>query len=137
MKKTALLALSILALAGVRLEAGSAAADKNGRQDAAPQRVVVPFTAEYDNLIGGHFTCAGFRTTFDNKFPRDEQQCTITDLSTLPPGTYTGTPNYIILGMRYTWNSDFDGVMAHRVRLIVTDNGDGTGLLKLNASYDE
>jgi hypothetical protein len=39
--------------------------------------------------------------------------------------------------MRYTWNSDYDGVMAHRVRLIVTDNGDGTGLLKLNASYDE
>ena len=135
MKKTALLALLILALGGARLESGSRVAGNDAGHESALERTVVPFTAEYDNLIGGHFTCAGFRISFSNKFPRDTEQCTCTDLSSLPPGTYTGTPNYRVNGELYTWSSDYDGVTAYRVRLIVTDNGDGTGQVDVHASY--
>ena len=136
MKKTALLAVLVLALGGARLESSSSVAGNDARHESDLERTVVPFTAEYDNLIGGHFTCEGFRISdIIHRLPRDTEHCTCTDLVSLPPGTYTGHPNYIVNGMQYIWNSDYDGVQAQRVRLIVTDNGDGTGQVDIHASY--
>ena len=132
MKKTALLAVLILALGGTRLvESRSRVA---GNDDL--ERTVVPFTAEYDNVFGGHFTCEGFRISdIINRYPRDTEHCTCTDLVSFPPGTYTGHPNFVVNGAQYSWTSDYDALTAHRVRLIVTDNGDGTGQVDIDATY--
>ena len=133
MKKTALLAVLILALGGARLVESRSRVAGN---ESAPERTVIPFTAEYDNSIGGHFTCEGFRISdIINRFPRDTEHCTCTDLSSFPPGTYTGHPNFVVNGVQYSWTSDYDALTAHRVRLIVTDNGDGTGQVDIDATY--
>ena len=97
----------------------------------------VHFTAEYENLIGGFFTCAGERITktAPKAFTKDSEDCTMTDLSTWPPGTYVGDPVYVVNGVEYVWNSDYDGMQANLVTLIVTDNGDGTGHVALVAYY--
>jgi hypothetical protein len=97
----------------------------------------VHFTAAYQNLIGGFFTCAGERIMRGppHPFTKDSEDCTMTDLSTWPPGTYVGDPFYVVNGVSYTWNSDYDGMLANFVTLIVTDNGDGTGHLALVAYY--
>ena len=137
MKKTALLAVLILALGGARLvESRSRVAGNDSGHESAPERTVVPFTAEYDNVFGGHFTCEGFRISdIIHRLPRDTEHCTCTDLSSLPPGTYTGHPNYVVNGVQYSWTSDYDGLTAQRVRLIVTDNGDGTGQVDVDATF--
>ena len=97
----------------------------------------VHFTAAYQNLIGGFFTCAGERITktAPKPFTKDSEDCTITDLSTFPPGTYVGDPTFIVNGVEYTWSSDYDGMLANLVTLIVTDNGDGTGHIAIVAYY--
>ena len=136
MKKIALLAVLILALGGARLESRSRVAGNDARHESAPERTVIPFTAEYDNPIGGHFTCEGFRISdIINRYPRDTEHCTCTDLVSLPPGTYIGHPNFVVNGAQYTWTSDYDALTAQRVRLIVTDNGDGTGQVDVDATY--
>jgi hypothetical protein len=97
----------------------------------------VHFTAAYENLIGGFFTCAGERITktAPKPFTKDSEDCTITDLSTFPPGTYVGDPIFVVNGVGYTWSSDYDGLVANLVTLTVTDNGDGTGHIALVAYY--
>ena len=97
----------------------------------------VHFTAAYENLIGGFFTCAGERITktAPKPFTKDSEDCTITDLSTFPPGTYVGDPTFIVNGVEYSWQSDYDGMLGNLVTLIVTDNGDGTGHVALVAYY--
>jgi hypothetical protein len=97
----------------------------------------VHFTAEYEGLIGGTWTCAGerIRRRPPNPFTKDSEECTITDLSSLPPGTYVGNPFFNVNGVLYTWNSDYDGRQANLVTLIVTDNGDGTGHVNVVAYY--
>jgi len=97
----------------------------------------VHFTAAYQNLIGGFFTCAGERITktAPKPFTKDSEDCTITDLSTFPPGTYVGDPIFVVNGVGYTWLSDYDGTQANLVTLTVTDNGDGTGHIALVAYY--
>jgi hypothetical protein len=59
----------------------------------------------------------------------------MTDLSTFPPGTYVGDPNFIVNGVPYSWSSDYDARTANLVTLIVTDNGDGTGHVAIVAYY--
>ena len=88
-------------------------------------------------MIGGFFTCAGERITKTGPkpFTKDSEDCTMTDLSTWPPGTYVGDPVFFVNGVGYTWNSDYDGMLANLVTFIVTDNGDGTGHLALVAYY--
>ncbi len=126
-----------LAMGQARLESSSEVAGNDARRESPTERIIIPFTAEYDNQIGGHFTCVGFRISFSNKLlMRDNEECTCTDLSSLPPGTYTGHPVYYVNFVPYTWFSDYDGVTAHRVQLIVTDNGDGTGQVDVKASLD-
>ena len=97
----------------------------------------VHFTAEYVSFIGGNWTCAGERIskTTPHPFTKDSEDCTITDLSTFPPGTYVGDPNFIVNGVPYSWSSDYDARTANLVTLIVTDNGDGTGHVALVAYY--
>jgi hypothetical protein len=97
----------------------------------------VHFTAAYQNVFGGFFTCAGERITktAPKPFTKDSEDCTITDLSTFPPGTYVGDPFYVINGVPYTWLSDYDGRLANLVTFTVTDNGDGTGHVSLVAYY--
>jgi hypothetical protein len=97
----------------------------------------VHFTAAYQSNIGGFFTCAGERITktAPKPFTKDSEDCTMTDLSTWPPGTYVGDPVFVVNGARYIWGSDYDGTLANLVTIIVTDNGDGTGHFALVASY--
>jgi hypothetical protein len=140
MKKIALLAVFVLALAAVRSDS-SVGVPRNGSYSS--NRVVnngaqtVHFTAEYQNAIGGFFTCAGERIMRGppNPFTKDSEDCTMTDLSTWPPGTYVGNPFITVNGQLYGWNSDYDGRMANSVTVIVTDNGDGTGHLNVVAYY--
>ena len=61
MKKIALLALLGLALGGARLEAGVVLAGNGARIDSNIDRNIIRFTATYEGLIGGTFTCVGFR----------------------------------------------------------------------------
>jgi len=63
------------------------------------------------------------------------EQCILTDLSSWPPGTYAGNPDYKVNGTFYTWSSDYDGVMATNVHITITDNGDGTGHADVLAYY--
>ena len=89
----------------------------------------VHFTAAYESPVGGYFTCAGERIVkiAPRVFTKDSENCTITDLSSFPPGTYVGNPFYEVNGQRHGWRSDYDGQKARSVTLIVTDNGNGTG----------
>ncbi len=143
MKKAALLAVLVLALGGARLESGIELAEngaslKSGTEVSGSEaRTRVHFTAEYDGEIGGHWICSGFRLILDGPrlLTKDSEQCTITDLSSFPPGTYRGAPNFVVNGTRYTWNSDYDGLGAVGVNLIVTDNGDGTGHVDVDVYY--
>jgi hypothetical protein len=140
MKKIALLAVFVLALAAVRSDS-SVGVPRNGSYSS--NRVVnngaqtVHFTAAYQNGIGGFFTCAGERIMRGppNPFTKDSEDCTMTDLSTWPPGTYVGNPFITVNGQLYGWNSDYDGRMANSVTVIVTDNGDGTGHVNAVAYY--
>ena len=120
----------VLALGAARLEAGAVVAG-NGEQI---ERTIIRFTATYDNSLGGRLRCVGFRIS-NSSFTSDTEECIFTDLSSWPPGTYTGNPGFIVNGTRYTWFSDYDGVTAIHVRLVVTDNGDGTGLADVEAYY--
>ena len=121
------LALGCLALS---LPAGGRGPLNNGAQ-------TVHFTAAYQNLIGGFFTCAGERITktAPKPFTKDSEDCTITDLSTFPPGTYVGDPYFYVPPTLVSWFSDYDGRFANLVTLTVTDNGDGTGHVALVAYY--
>ena len=126
------LALGCLALS---LPAGGRSDSSVGPLNNGAQ--TVHFTAAYQNLIGGFFTCAGVRITktAPKPFTKDSEDCTFTDLSTFPPGTYVGDPVYVINGVEYTWLSDYDGRLANLVTFTVTDNGDGTGHVSLVAYY--
>ena len=119
-----------LSLSAVGRSNSSVGALNNGAQ-------TVHFTAAYQNLIGGFFTCAGERITktAPKPFTKDSEDCTMTDLSTFPPGTYVGDPNFIVNGVPYSWSSDYDARTANLVTLIVTDNGDGTGHVAIVAYY--
>ena len=142
MKKIAILAVFVLALAAIHSDS-SVGVPKNGSYSSVGVlnngAQTVHFTAEYQNLIGGFFTCSGERirraSPNPNPFTKDSEDCTMTDLSTFPPGTYVGHPFFNVNGVPYTWSSDYDARTAHLVTLIVTDNGDGTGHLDLVAYY--
>lgn len=142
MKQTALLAVLILSLGGARLEsgigvAGNSAWLESGNDVAGNiERIIVRFTATYDGEIGGKWNCVGFRIS-NSSITSDTEQCIFTDLSTFPPGTYLGNPYFYVNGngVQYHWNSDYDGLFAHHVRLTITDNGDGTGHADVEAYY--
>jgi len=133
LRKIALLAVFGLALGAARLEAGVAIAGNQTRSDS-PERNIIRFTATYDNNIGGTFTCVGFRI-HNSGLTKDLEQCILTDLSSWPPGTYMGNPDFQVNGVFYTWNSDYDGAPANFVRIVITDNGDGTGHANVLAYY--
>jgi hypothetical protein len=140
MKKTVILTVFLLALAAVRSDS-SVGVVNNGSYSSVGVlnngAQTVHFTAEYVGLIGGNWTCAGERIskTTPHPFTKDSEDCTITDLSSFPPGTYVGNPFFNVNGVTYTWNSDYDGLGANLVTLIVTDNGDGTGHVDVVAYY--
>ena len=140
MKKTVILTVFLLALAAVR-SYSSVGVVNNGSYSSVGVlnngAQTVHFTAEYEALIGGNWTCAGERIskTRPHPFTKDSEDCTITDLSSLPPGTYVGNPTFYVNGVPYTWVSDYDARRANLVTLIVTDNGDGTGHVNLVAYY--
>jgi len=144
MKKIALLAVFALgfalALAAIRSD-GSTGVPNNGSYSSVGVlnngAHTVHFTAAYENLIGGFFTCAGERIskTAPKPFTKDSEDCTETDLSTFPPGTYVGNPFFVVNGVSYSWSSDYDGSFANQVTIIITDNGDGTGNVDIVAYY--
>lgn len=134
LKKIALLAAILMALGGARLQAGSAVAGDGAGIASNIDRNIIRFTATYENIIGGTLTCVGFRI-HNSGSTKDSEQCILTDLSSWPPGTYAGNPDYKVNGMFYTWFSDYDGVTANSVRFIITDNGDGTGHADILAYY--
>jgi hypothetical protein len=124
----------VLALGGARLEAGSALAGNGARIETNIERTIVRFTATYDNLIGGRFKCVGFRIS-NSALTNDSEDCILTDLSSWPVGTYIGNPYFNVNGLFYTWTSDYDALTANHVRIIITDNGDGTGHADIEAYY--
>ena len=140
MKKIAILAVFVLALAAIRSDS-SVGVPQNGSYSSVGVvnngAQTVHFTAAYESSIGGFFTCAGERIskTAPHPFTKDSQDCTMTDLSTWPPGTYVGNPVFYVNGVPYTWNSDYDGLGANLVTFTVTDNGDGTGHFNVVAYY--
>jgi len=144
MKKIALLAVFAfafaLAFAAIRSD-GSTGVPNHGSysSDGVPNNgaQTVHFTAAYYNGPGGFFTCAGERIskTAPRPFTKDSEDCTMTDLSTWPPGTYVGNPFWVVNGQSYSWLSDYDGRGANQITVIVTDNGDGTGHLAAVAYY--
>ena len=145
MKKIALLAVFALAfalaLAAIRSDASTGVPNhgsysSNGVPNNGAQ--TVHFTAAYYNGPGGFLTCAGERIskTAPRPFTKDSEDCTMTDLSTWPPGTYVGNPYFAVNGVPgYGWNSDYDGRFANQVTMIITDNGDGTGHANIVAYY--
>lgn len=92
---------------------------------------------QYPSAIGGTWTCSGVRIvkTEPKAFTKDSQTCTISNLTTLPPGTYVGDPLFVVGGLNWFWQSDYDGQVATNVTLTVTDNGDGTGTVELVAYF--
>lgn len=134
LKKTALLAVLVIALGGARLEAGSRLAGNGALPESNIERNIVRFTATYDNLIGGRFKWVGFRIS-NSSFTSDREDCILTDLSSWPPGTYIGNPYYVMNGVGYTGTSDYDGLVANHVRLVISDNGDGTVHADVEAYY--
>src|SRR5215831_16572220 len=127
MKKIALLAVFTLAfalaLAAIRSDASTGVPNhgsysSNGVPNNGAQ--TVHFTAAYQNIIGGFFTCAFLliSKTAPRPFTKDSEDCTMTDLSTFPPGTYVGNPFFTVNGVSYTWSSDYDGSPANQVTLI-------------------
>ena len=140
MKKTVILTVFLLALAAVRSYSSPGVVNNGSYSSVGVLNngaQTVHFTAEYEGLIGGNWTCAGERIskTAPRPFTKDSEDCTITDLSTFPPGTYVGNPIFIVNGVSYVWNSDYDGRQALLVTLTVTDNGDGTGHVNVVAYY--
>ena len=136
MKNSTTRSTLVLALGGTRLESGIKRVDDGASfepgiaVDGGDARTRIPFTAEYDNQIGGHWSCTAFYVGDGSRpLTKDTEECTITDLSTMPPGTYRGPGYFFVNGNngRYTWTSDYDALTAIGVNLIVTDNGDGTG----------
>lgn len=89
------------------------------------------FRVSYFNPIGGNWDCTGVRVVNRNH-TKDSFECTITDLVSLPPGTYTRTSNSWNGG----WISDYDPpIRASSFTLVVSDNGDGTGDVQGDAYY--
>ena len=104
---------------------------------AANGAITAHFTAEYFNGLGGFFMGAGERIvkTGPKAFTKDSETLLISDISTWPAGTYVIVvefPEDSETGFA-TWFSDFDGSMA--VSGTITDNGDGTGTMKVEAYY--
>ena len=133
-----------LALAGTLLGAGGALAG-NGAQ-------TTHFTAAYSS-----FTCAGERIvkTDPKGFTKDSETCSFTDLTEFPPGTYAITVGPETATESH-WASDYElfvvGIggphcdpmwvpfgncirQAVSGTIVVTDNGDGTGTLRVTAYY--
>jgi hypothetical protein len=119
----------ILALAAVGVSATSAMAS-NGAD-------TTHFTAAYENPLGGTWTCAGERIekTAPKPFTKDSEDCTITDLSSFPPGTYVGHPFFFVNGEKHRWASDLDGQIARLVTIVVSNAGGGTGDVSIVAYY--
>ena len=130
MKKLWLLAVLVVALAGAGVATGVATAN-NGAQTSH-------FTAAYFNGQGGFFTCSGERIvkTAPQAFTKDSETCTISDLSTWPPGTYPIVTSPLPPPASWAiWFSDFDGQQAVSGTIVVTDNGNGTGTMTIDAYY--
>jgi len=104
---------------------------------ASSGAVTTRYTAAGFNGPGGFFSCNGERIakTGPNAVVKDSETCSMSDISTFPPGTYVGNPFVVINGVPQRWASDFDGQIATSVIEVVTDNGDGTGTLQITAYY--
>ena len=69
-------------------------------------------------------------------FTKDSETCTISDLSTWPPGTYPIVTSFLPPpALSAMWFSDFDGQQAVSGTIVVTDNGNGTGTMNIDAYY--
>jgi len=130
MKKLWLLAVLVTALAGAGVATGVATANNGAK--------TTHFTAAYFNGQGGFFTCSGERIvkTAPKAFTKDSETCTISDLSTWGPGTYPIVTSFLPPpALSAIWFSDFDGQQAVSGTIVVTDNGDGTGTMNIDAYY--
>ena len=131
MKKFRLLALFVALMAAVCVTASVAVAG-NGAN-------TVPWKASYDLPgFGGHWECSGVRIVKDapKAFVKDSETCTFSDqASYIAPGTYTEAD--------FGWASDYELFVLHvGIRIaashttVITDNGDGTGTLQIDAYYN-
>ena len=122
--------LFALFFAGVLALAPAASRASNAAQ-------TIHYTASGFNGPGGYFNCSGERIVRSgpSAVVKDSETCTMSDISTFPPGRYVGNPFVVINGLPQRWASDFDGQIATSVIEVVTDNGDGTGTLQITAYY--
>lgn len=97
------------------------------------------YYAIYPSAVGGgEWECSGVRIENANVV-KDVFECKISDISTMPPGEYTGTtvPWYDGSGGP-VWITDsdrFDGLVTINLHLVITDNGDRTGTIEGVAIY--
>jgi hypothetical protein len=136
-----------LALAGTLLGAGGALAGSGA--------TTVHFTVAYSS-----FTCAGERIvkTAPKAFTKDSETCTFTDLTEFAPGSYVIVPRTEPESPTEShWASDYELFIlglpgpncdpigfpfgkcirtALSGTIVVTDNGDGTGILRVSAYYN-
>ena len=83
------------------------------------------YTVSYTSPMGGNWNCTGMRIA-NQKFTKDVFNCTITDLSTMPAGTYTQD------NVTWGWLSDYQWYAADSFRLIVRPNGQVEGVAFYN-----
>ena len=119
MKRLWLLAVLVTALAGAGITSSVAAAGSNGE-------VNTHFTAAYSNQLDGNWTCKGEHKVglASNPFVKENEDCRIDNLATLPAGTYVRNPTFttgVLTGVQ--WASDFNGAIAKSVRLKVKPDG--------------
>lgn len=137
-----------LAFHGVVPAATDSALPEDARLNPKPKPVqaafTAHFTASYFNGPGGHFTVAGERIqkTRPKAFTKDSETILITDLLTWPPGVYVMVDGLLMLPSGPTpWLSDYDYFVLGQERFaisgiwIVTDNGDTTGTLEVEAYF--
>jgi hypothetical protein len=88
----------------------------------------VKYQASYTSVIGGQWECAGVRGVHKDA-TKDSFACTMTDLASLPAGTYIESNG------SFVWQSDYDQQLATSWTLVVSDSGDGTGSVEGVAYY--
>lgn len=81
-----------------------------------------------NNAIGGTWNCVGVRVVNRNQ-TKDSFECTVSNLVTLPAGSYTES------NTSWRWESDYDRKRSTSFAFVVGDNGGGTGSVQGVAYY--
>jgi len=133
LKKFRLLALFAIMLALALVSATNAVAKDGTNNGATTGTASVAYTWY---VGGGLWTCDVTRIvkTAPKAFTKDSESCQVSDVASLifPPGTYDAT---------LFWYSDYDyfvngtSVVPTSGKVVISDNGDGTGTVNIVAYF--